>query len=182
MRTISSLCVLLCLTVSGFAQDVASGPDAGTNIPALKVKVKSGDFVDKTLDIAAKRKADPTFYVFIPKDKRSRPMHRFLIELSKTTQKNIKKGQLVVVWLTDDAKATDAYLAKIANNYYQNYPITNFAYFPGAKTGPEKWTINDQADITITVAKNGKVAASLGYNSVNATVVREVMAAYKKKK
>lgn len=169
---------LLGMVSSLFAQDVQSGPPKGKKVPALKVYDVTGPNQGKTLDYAKERKGNPTIYVFIPTEKWTRPVHRFVKELGDKVQNKIDKGMVIAVWLTDDKEKTKQYLPRIAN-YYQATALT---YFPGKKAGPADWTINDQADVTVVVTRKGQVLASLGYNSINETVVREVLKKFAKSK
>ncbi len=168
---IALLMVSLILVSPALAQDVSSGPPRGQKVPPLKVQTVTGPDQGRALDYAAARKDKVTVYVLIPADKFSRPMHRFLKGLGEAVQKKDEDGLVVAVWLTEDQAKTRAYLPKIAG-YYQSTALT---YFPGARTGPAGWNINDLADVTVVVSRKGQVLASGGYNSVNETVVREVM-------
>src|SRR5437870_4330779 len=68
---------LLFLATSASAQDVASGQEKGTEVPALKVFDATGLHQGQEVDYAAERKGKPTVYVFIQADKWDRPMARF---------------------------------------------------------------------------------------------------------
>ena len=83
MNSCRYLCVLLILLLAVFApaQEITSGPDKGANVPGLKVFDVTGEFKDKEVDYAAKRKDKPTIYVFIQAEKFDRPMNRFLLSL-----------------------------------------------------------------------------------------------------
>jgi len=170
--------VVLILALPGhcLAQDVASGPEEGKKVPPLKVHAVSGPVEKENVDYASKRGDKATIYVFVPQDKWSRPMHRFLFELGRALGKAEKDALVVAVWLSEDpAKAKD-YLPKIA----QYYEITALTCFEGDKAGPENWNINDRADTTIVVANRGTVLRSVGYGSINETAVREVVELLKK--
>jgi hypothetical protein len=175
LRTVGCLAAWLVASWAA-AQDVDSGPAKGQPIPELKVYAVAGPIQGETVDYAAQRKDLPTIYLLIPADKFSRPMHGFVQALDKALTKEVKDGLLVAVWLTDDGQKTKDYLPKIA----QYYPGAALTYFPGAKTGPKDWFINEQADITVILAHQGKVVGRLGYNSINDTVAPEVMTAFTK--
>jgi len=153
------------------AADVESGPTKGEAPPALKLYDVTGPQQGKTLDYVKARQQKPTIYVVIPADKWSRPMHRFVKALGEAVDKKHKDGLVVAVWLTDDKQKTKDYLPQISD-YYKS---TALAYYPGKTTGPGAWGINDQADVTVVVTNKGKVLSSGGYQSVNATVVPEIM-------
>jgi hypothetical protein len=159
-----------------WAQDIDSGPPKGAKVPELKVYSVSGPVQGDTVDYAAQRKEKPTVYLFIPADKWDRPMAMFIKELDKVMNKEIKDGLVVAVWLTDNQQKTKDYLPKVT----QLFPNAAISYFPGDKEGPKDWFINNQADITVILANQGKVVGRFGYNSVNETVAREVMMALSK--
>jgi len=54
------------------------------------------------------------------------------------------------------------------------------AFFLADSPGPNDWAITDEAFLTAVVVHKGKVAASLGYVSVNETEVAKVEEALKK--
>lgn len=165
------------LAVSLFlAQDVDSGPAPGSKLPALKVQVLSGPLEKKEVDYVAERKDKTTIYVFVQQEKWSRPQHKFLFTLGEAIDKNFKDVQVVAVWLTEDKDKTREYLPKIA----EYYKATALAYYPGDKTGPKGWDLNLDADVTVIVGHQQKVAARFGYQSINDTGVREITQALKK--
>lgn len=171
----------MCLLALSFgsvalAQDIDSGPAKGKKVPELKVYAVSGPIQGETVDYAAKREGKPTVYALIPSAKFSRPMHSFLKGLEKALEKEIKDSLLVAVWIPEDQQKTKDFLPKIT----QYYQIAALTYFPGEKAGPKGWDINDQADITIILANKGTVVGRYGYNSINDTVVRDVMKDFSK--
>jgi hypothetical protein len=170
-----SVLVLSCTSLA-LAQDVDSGPAKGSKVPELKVHAVSGPVQGETVDYAAKREGKPTVYLLIPADKFSRPMFGFMKALEKAVVAEIKDGLVVAVWLTDDQQKTKDYLPRITQ-YFQSSALT---YFPGEKAGPKGWNINDQADVTVIVANRGTVIGRYGYNSINDTVVKDVMKAFPK--
>jgi len=158
------------------AGDVDSGPPKGEKVPELKVHALSGPQEGKDLDYPKDRGDKPTIYVVIPAEKWARPVHGFLRTLG-TAVKDADESALVVgVWLTDDKEKTKEYLPKIS----KYYDVTALTMYLGEKTGPASWGINTDAAATVVVTAKGKVAARLGYNSINDTVVREVMKEFRK--
>src|SRR5437763_15726180 len=108
-RSLSPLLVVL-LAPAAWAQDVASGPEKGMKVPALKVFDATGPHEGKEVDYAAERKGKPTAYVFIQADKWDRPMARFLKGLDEAARKKSDGTLVVAVWLTDDVDRTKDYL------------------------------------------------------------------------
>jgi hypothetical protein len=172
--------MLLVLGFSALAhgQDINSGPPEGKKLPALTVQAKSGPEDGKKLDYVAQRNDKPTIYLVIPKETFGRPIHRFMKELGDGVAGKGGDHFVVAVFLAEDKDQLDQYLPKLAN-YYQATALT---YFPGDKAGPEGWDINDQAEVTVVIGKDGKVAARLGYTSVNETIVPEVIKALTREK
>jgi hypothetical protein len=172
MRAASTLAVLL-IASAAFA-DVASGPKEGDKAAELKVYAVTGESKEKEVNYAELRKDKPTVYVFVQADKWSRPMFRFVKTLD---EKLGDAGQVVAVWLTEDADKSKEYLPKISQ-YFMNAALT---VFTGEKAGPKDWGINIDAHVTAVVVKDGKVAKSFGYQSVNETDADAVADVLKKK-
>src|SRR5437868_15446258 len=103
MKRLALLLVLPVLAVAAAArgQEVASGPEVGKAVPALKVFDATGPHKTKEVDYAQERKGKPTVYLFIQADKWDRPMARFVKELEKAVQKESAEALVVAVWLTD---------------------------------------------------------------------------------
>jgi hypothetical protein len=145
-------------------------------VPELKVHAVSGPIQGETLDYADKRKDKPTIYLLIPAKKFDRPIFSFMKGLETAVDKEIKDGLVIAVWLPEDKQKTMDYLPKITK-YFQHAALT---YYPDDKAGPKDWFINDQADLTIILAHKGTVIDRFGYNSINDTVVKDVMKAFTK--
>lgn len=174
-KLLLSSSVAICLSVIAYAQDVDSGPALNKKAPKLKVHICAGPDEGKTLNIVGTRKGKDTLFVVIPEQNWSRPVHRFIRGLGKSVDDKIKDGLVVAVWLTKDDKKTKTYLPKIA----QYYMSTALTYCPGKPLGPNDWGLNDQA-ITVIGVSGDRVVTRLGYNSINETVVKEVMSAFMK--
>jgi hypothetical protein len=167
------------LASSAGGQDVASGPEQGKQVPALKVFAATGPHQDKEVDYAAQRKGKPTIYVFIQADKWDRPMARFLRKLDDAMPKKGEDYPLVAVWLTDNPDKTKEYLP-VAQQSLQ-LQKTALSCFPGKKAGPKGWNINGDAHLTaVVVTTEGKVAATFGYRSINERDAPAVQNAYQK--
>lgn len=170
--------VLVVLGFAGFtwAQDVASGPERGADLPALKVFDATGPHQGQEVNYAAERKGKPTVYLFIQADKWDRPMARFVRTLDEAVQKD--DAFVVAVWLTDDVDKAKQYLP-LAQQSLQ-LQKTALTCFPGERAGPQGWNINADAHLTAVVSKGPKAERTFGYQSLNETNVPEVRAALKK--
>ncbi len=149
---------------------VPSGPERGKAVPALKVYDATGPHKGKDLDYAAERGSKPTVYVFIPADKWSRPVARFLKGLDEAVPKVSEDAAVVAVWLTDDPAKAKEYLPRAQQSL--QFQATALTCFTGLD--PKGWGINADAHATAVVAADGKVAAVFGYGSVNETAVPAV--------
>src|SRR4051812_48858985 len=168
------LLTVLSLAGPARAQDVASGPDKGAPVPALKVYDATGAYKDKEVDYAADRKGRLTVYVLLQADKFDRPMNRFLKGVDGAVTKDFPAAHVVAVWLTGDADRTKALLPRVQESVrYESMALTCL----GGTEGPTGWNVNGDAHLTVVVANKGKVAATFGYRSVNETDVPAVRAA-----
>jgi hypothetical protein len=170
--------LVLLLASPAWAQEVTSGPEKGTKVPALKVFDATGPHEGKEVDYAPERKGKPTVYVFVQADQWDRPMARFLRELAQAVQKEGDDAYVVAVWLTDDPDKTKEYLP-VAQRSLQ-FQATALTCFVGGKAGPGGWGLNADAHATAVVADRGKVQATFGYRSVNETDAPAVRDALRK--
>ena len=154
------------------AQDMASGPEKGTKVPALKVFDATGAHQGKEADYAADRKDKPTVYLFLNAEKFDRPMNRFMKTLDSEVVKDFEGVYIVAVWLTGDADKTKELLPKVQQSV--RYETTALTLFAGNGEGPKGWNVNADAHLTAVVANKGKVAATFGYRSLNETDVPKV--------
>src|SRR5205823_4588027 len=100
---VGALLTVLSLAGPARAQDVASVPDRGARVPALKVYDATGAHKDREVDYAADRKGRLTVYVLLRADKFDRPMNRFLKGLDGAVTRDFPAAYVVAVWLTGDA-------------------------------------------------------------------------------
>lgn len=150
--------------------DVESGPKAGEKIAALKVHGVVGPVEGKEADFAADRKDEPTVYLFVKQTSFSRPMARFLRTLDGKIGDVHEKAQVVAVWVGDLDKSKE-YLPKAQQSLkFERTALTAF----GDNSGPEGWSINPDADLTVVVAHKGKVVKTFAFGSVNDTDVKAV--------
>lgn len=152
--------------------ELASGPGEGNKLDQLKVFVAAGESAGKELDAVAERKDKPTIYVFIPADKFTRPMARFLRGLDEKLKAERPDIDLFAVWLTDEKDKAKEHLPRVQESL--KLSRTSWCVFLGEKTGPPEWGINPDADITVIVADGLNVKLSTGYRSINETDVPKV--------
>jgi hypothetical protein len=99
-------------------------------------------------------------------------MAKFLKGLEKAIRKESDDALVVAVWLTDDAAKTKDYLPRAQQSL--QFEATALTCFDVDKAGPASWGVNADAHITVVVATQSKVAATLGYRSINETEVPAV--------
>ncbi len=178
MRPCALLLIVPLLAAPVRAQDVASGPDVGVKVPALKVADVTGMHKEKDVDYASERKDKLTVYLFVQADKFSRPMNRFVKGLEDLVKKDYEDAYVIAVWLAEDVDKTKERLAAVQMS--MKYEATALTVFAGDKAGPKDWGVNADAHLTAVVANKGKVAATFGYQSVNETDVAKVKEALAK--
>lgn len=167
----------LLVLVSSARADVDSGPAVGNPVPELKVYAVTGEHADKEVAISEERKDKPTVWMFVPKDKWSRPMARLMRELDAKL-KDIGEAHLVAVWLTDDQFTTKEYLPKAQQSI--KLQDSSLTFYQGDPAGPADWGINPDAEVTVVVSGAGKIVATWGFVAVNETVLDDVLAALKR--
>jgi len=156
-------------------QDIASGPDKGVKVSAVKVFDVTGAYKDKNVDYAEARKGKPTVYLFINAEKFDRPMNRFMKTLDGVVMKDFEDAYVVAVWVNGDADKVKEMLPRVQQSV--QYEATALTLFTGDKEGPKGWHINGDAHLTAVVTNDGKVAAAFGFQSLNETNVPMVKAA-----
>lgn len=171
---VSLLCVLLAV---GADDGVASGPEKGAKVPALKVYDATGENKEKTVDYADLRKDKVTVYLIVGEGKFDRPMNRFMKALDDKIAADFEGVYGVAVFLTEDEDKTKEYLPKVQTSV--KYDKTALTVFKG-KDGPKDWNVNSDAHLTVVLAKSGKVMARFGYKSINDTEVPNVVKELKK--
>ena len=172
------------LSLIGFTNvaraELASGPGTDKKLDSLKVFVATGDLAGKEVEFIAERKEKPTVYVFVPAEKFSRPMARFLKTLDEKLNAERTDIDIIVVWLTDDVTKTKERLPRVQESLKLNR--TAWCVYPGEKTGPDTWGINPDADLTLVIADGPKSTVSRSYLSINETDAPKVFAELPAKK
>src|SRR5262245_21988441 len=104
---------LLGLLATSYARaQLNSGPDVGSNVAPLRVAVITGNDAGEELDVAARRGAMPTIYIFIQAEKWDRPLARFLRVLDDELRKDRSDVAVIATWLTGDVEGAKDYLPK----------------------------------------------------------------------
>ncbi|MCX7419841.1 MAG: hypothetical protein NT013_09930 [Planctomycetia bacterium] len=160
--------------------ELVSGPGAEKKLDALKVFVATGDQASREVEFIAERKEKPTVYVFVPAEKFSRPMARFIKTLDEKLNSDRMDIDIIVVWLADDVAKTKERLPRVQESLKLNR--TTWCVYPGEKTGPNTWGINPDADLTLVIANGPKTTVSRGYHSINETDTPKVFAELPAKK
>jgi hypothetical protein len=158
-----------------------SGPKPGTKVEPLTVFVAAGDQAGKTLDLTAEQKDRPTVYLFVQAENWARPTARFIKVLDQELTNGVPGGEdasAAVIWLTDDVAKGKEYLPVAQNSL--KLDRTPWTVFEGSRFGPPGWAVNVDAYLTAVVVKNGKVAGTFGYISVNESDVPAVIEVLKK--
>src|SRR5262249_10639104 len=138
----------------------------------------TGTVEGKDVSYVKERKDEPTVYLFVQQEHFSRPMARFIKAIDKDSTDANNKAQIIAVWLTDNPDTAKDYLPKV--NTSLQFANTSLTVFTGDKSGPNGWSLNSDAHITVVVANKGKVAASFAFQSVNDTDAPKVKEAIKK--
>lgn len=171
---VTAAIVLFGSPATGWA-DKISGPLAGMAVPAIHVYVIEGEGAGQQnrAELVSKRANQPTIYFFVPSEKWSRPTARLLRELDGKVTVAGPEAKVAFVWLTDDLSEGKAYLPRAQ----QSLKLENslWTVYDGDQFGPGEWGINIDADVTIVIAREGKVVHSIGYLSPNATLTEEVI-------
>ena len=152
-----------------------SGPLAEMAVPAIHVYVIEGEGAGQQnrVELVSKRGKQPTIYFFVPSERWSRPTARLLRELDGKVSVAGPEAKVAFVWLTDDLSEGKAYLPRAQ----QSLKLENslWTVYDGDQFGPGEWGINIDADVTVVIARDGKVVHSIGYLSPNATLTEEII-------
>jgi len=173
-----ALMLSMILVVSEAQAQISSGPNAGTPVSPLMVFAVTGDHAGKNVDISKDLGPRPTIYLFVPHERLDRPLARLMRAIEKGTLEAGKDSKLVTIFLTNDEAKTKEHLLRVQMSL--QFTANPLMVYPDATKGPEEWLLNSDAQLTAIVAKDGKVAASFGFRTVDETVGPEIVAALKK--
>jgi len=178
MSRLLATCFATLLGANLLFADVESGPKAGEELKDFKVFSVTGPVEGKEVSYLMELKEKPTVYLFIQQERWVRPMAKFMKVLDTECKDANKDVQIVAVWLSEKPDDVKEYLPKA--NTALSLDNTALTVFQGEKSGPNGWSINSDAHITVVVASKGKAAATFAFQSVNDTDVPKVKEALKK--
>lgn len=158
--------------------EIQSGPTAGDAVPKLAVLQLQADDTYEANDAASSAQTKPTVYLFVNSAQWGRPMARFMVDLDRKLQEFSPQAEMAVVWLTNDVDQSKEYLPRAAKSLKLEH--SSLAVFDGKASGPEGWTIDSEAHLTVVIAQEGKVKTSIGFISVNETDVPAIGEALRK--
>jgi hypothetical protein len=152
---------------------ISSGPQVGDKLADFKAEGFSGPDAGKELKFLARSKGEPTLLVFV--QKLTRPGFRLLraIDTFAASQDRLKSS---IVWVDEKEKAEE-YLKRAKNSLNFQSPVLIAL---DGKDGPPTYGLNDQAALTILVARDNRVVANFALSDPNETDARKVIAAVKK--
>jgi hypothetical protein len=133
-----------------------SGPQAGEQLPELKITVFAQDGSEKSVNISQQFKDDPLVIFFVHEVTRpSIGLTRTLVEYAaKREQDGLHTA---VVFLTDDPTETAAWMRRAASALPK---IANLGISPEGIEGPGAYGLNRKMQLTVVVAKDSKVTAN----------------------
>ncbi len=170
-------CLAMIVAAGLVRADVASGPKEGEKLEDFKVFSVTGLVEGKEASYVKERKDEPTVYLFVQHEHFSRPMARFMKAIDGDSKEVSEKVKVVAIWLTEKPDAVKEHLPRV--NMSLQFANTSLAVFEG-KSGPNGWSINSDAHITVVVASKGKVTANFAFQTVNETDAGKVKDAIKK--
>ncbi len=140
---------------------VKSGLPIGSSVPAYHVNDVTGPNAGVSLCYRCRFGGRPVVNIF------TREMTPEVAELISQIDKKVganksSKMAAFVVHLTDDIKASDSTLKKIAREkHLENTPLTNF----DGTAGPANYKISQNADVTVMMWVKGKVKVNHSFSS-----------------
>lgn len=168
------------LSAGHASAQLESGPKVGTSVPGFKVHAVTGDEAGQVVDFVAARKGKPTVFAFVRAGDWDRPMARFLKKLDDDLVgglEGVDDPVTVAVWLSEDGEKSKDYLPLAQESL--RFQRTRLTVFDGDSEGPAAWDLNAGARMIAVVVRDGKVAGSFGYNSLNESDVAAVVKSLK---
>jgi hypothetical protein len=156
MRSLSLMIVLafgLQLVVADETkpEPVFSGPQKGEKLAGLPLlNVLAGD--SKKIDVVADAKGKPTLLVFF--HKRTRPAFGLTNAVMRYAQTKKDKLASAAIFLTDDVTAMESWLKMVKKNFPKD---AIYGVSPDGIEGPGAYGLNRGVEVTVIVAKDGKV-------------------------
>ncbi len=151
--------MLSALLVAGSAsadEPAFSGPQKGEKLVPFNVKGVYDEDAGKPLDFVKQADGKPTVLVFVHKVTRpSVGLTRVLMDYVATRKKDGLRG--FVVWLADDATASEAFLKRARHAIPKKTPI---GISVDGQEGPGAYGLNRNVTLTILTANDNKVTAN----------------------
>jgi hypothetical protein len=180
MKSLLSICLAVALVAAGslaFAE-IKSGLESGQPIPAFDVTKCAGP--DDGVKIGAqlcyrcKYGTRPMVMVF------ARTPGEQVVNLAKGLDKAVvaneaKQFKAFVNLLGSDKEALEASAKDLGTKGAPNVPVVVPVEF---ENGPDNYGINPKADVTVLVAKNGKVTSNFAFDKgeLNAGAIEKILA------
>lgn len=167
---------LTSLILTGFlaAGSISSGPQVGDKLGGFKAEAFSGPDAGKELKLLDKTKGEPTLLVFV--QKLTRPGFRLLRPLDEFAAGE-DRLKTYIVWVDENREKADEFLKRAKNSLNLQSPVLIGL---DGKDGPPAYGLNDQAALTILVARDNRVVANFALADPNETDARKIIAAAKK--
>jgi hypothetical protein len=168
-----SLATLILATSLAAGGSLSSGPQVGDKLGDFKVHAFSGPDAGMEVKFLDKSKGGPALVIFV--QKLTRPGFRLLraVDEFAAGEERLKTS---IVWVDEKEKA-DEYLKRAKNSLNFQSPV--LIGLDGT-SGPPAYGLNDQAAVTILVARDNRVVANFALGDPNETDARKVIAAAKK--
>jgi len=154
------------------APEVQSGLQPGEKVPAYHVNDCTGPSAGKTLCYRCKFGSRPVVNIF------TRDMTPELVQLISQIDKKVEANQsqqmsAFVVHLTDNTDSSSEALKKAAKENNLKTPLTNY----DGETGPSKYKIAQNADITVLMWVDGevKVNHALTFDQLNNKKIKQIV-------
>jgi hypothetical protein len=170
MKSLLSICLAVALVAAGslaFAE-IKSGLESGQPIPAFDVTKCAGP------DDGVKIGTRPMVMVF------ARTPGEQVVNLAKGLDKAVvaneaKQFKAFVNLLGSDKEALEASAKDLGTKGAPNVPVVVPVEF---ENGPDNYGINPKADVTVLVAKNGKVTSNFAFDKgeLNAGAIEKILA------
>ncbi|MBM4001923.1 MAG: hypothetical protein FJ295_01350 [Planctomycetes bacterium] len=161
MKKVIALMAVAAFTLTGvaIAAELKSGLQVGASVGAFNVKDCSGPNEGKTLCYRCQYGQRPVVAVFTRR--LSDDLTGLVKKIDETVAKNSdKKMAAFVVYLSDEPDSVESKLKGIAKTLnIAKTPLTTFE----TNEGPDGYKISRDADVTVMMWHNGKVASSRGF-------------------
>ncbi len=139
---------------------IFSGPQAGENLPVLRVTGTHGRFEGKEFDPVAKAAGKPQILIFLSGDSDDKPLYWIGDALTRLVGRPTKGLQTCVVYLGDNRTK----IRKLAKQADKPKPKgTLIGYSKDGRDGPGAYGLNRHVAMTIIVARKGKVTHNFAF-------------------